>query len=580
MNYDNLHTTAEILEAFQGCRDAGEEIDLFEALAWRDEPPVEAFIEIVRKIKLEPVLALVTQALGWVKNEDVLQRLKKSEELLEILSNLTKSGSTDLIRWSAAKSIIAIGFDFIAVSQHLTEMPSVTVEKIVDSKKKVLVDFETRRKSDEKIIDRSDYKDFINFWVYGSTYDLRVLTSQYCGETSSIVVSEVVKYQKIHGIKETNKLLQRVENHQYSDEFTKQACENELFERLTYLLSAELLSETRSSDYAFTHLILNQGHSLQSNDPKFRLTAASIILKSDKNRLDTIKSFGSELLLISKAISACSFDLGTSFSYENMVYEEMAEIIDNLRIAIILVSRENTIKHLIKYFDKLSKDLCLLSPGFTWKQIMVLEEIERQREKEAARSMREEAARQAAIREEDAKKEAARQAVIKAAAAKKEAARQAAIREEDAKKEAARQAVIKAAAAKKEAARQAAIREEEAKKEAARQAAIKAAAAKKILIYLLFGAVAIAVLYPVFICLGAFFNGKMGQNNPPFAALIASMILGPIALFESVLVLAIFVLGCIFGAIPFDNNAQSMIGLHLVILFGSSITTPAYLGMR
>jgi hypothetical protein len=381
MNYDNLHTTAEILEAFQGCRDAGEEIDLFEALAWRDEPPVEAFIEIVRKIKLEPVLALVTQALGWVKNEDVLQRLKKSEELLEILSNLTKSGATDLIRWSAAKSIIAIGFDFISVSQHLTEMPSVTVERIVNSKKKVIVDFETRRKSDEKITDRSDYKDFINFWVYGSTYDLRVLTSQYCGETSWIVVSEVVKCQKIHGIKETNKLLQLVENHQCSDEFTKQACENELFERLTHLLSAELLSETRLSDYAFTHLILNQGYSLQSNDPKFRLTAASIILKSDKNRLDTIKSFGSELLLISKAISACSFNLGTSFSYENMVYEEMAEIVRILRIAIKLVSREVTSQYLTKYFNKLSRDLSLLLPGFTWKQIMVLEEIERQKER-------------------------------------------------------------------------------------------------------------------------------------------------------------------------------------------------------
>ncbi len=38
MNYDNHHTTAEILKAFQGCRDVGEEIDLFEALAWRDLP--------------------------------------------------------------------------------------------------------------------------------------------------------------------------------------------------------------------------------------------------------------------------------------------------------------------------------------------------------------------------------------------------------------------------------------------------------------------------------------------------------------------------------------------------------------
>jgi hypothetical protein len=130
MNYDNLHTTAEILEAFQGCRDAGEEIDLFEALAWRDEPPVEAFIEIVRKIKLEPVLALAIQALGWVKNVEVLERLKKSDELLEILSNSAQSGATDLIQWSAAKSIIAISYDFVEVSQYLTETPQNIMRKI------------------------------------------------------------------------------------------------------------------------------------------------------------------------------------------------------------------------------------------------------------------------------------------------------------------------------------------------------------------------------------------------------------------------------------------------------------------
>ncbi len=129
MNYDNLHTTAEIMNAFEGCWDAGEEIDLFEALAWRDEPPIDAFIEIVRKIKLEPVLALATQALGWVKNVEVLERLKKSDELLEILSNLAKSGATDLIKWSAAKSIIAIGFDFVSVAQHLVETPQLIVGK-------------------------------------------------------------------------------------------------------------------------------------------------------------------------------------------------------------------------------------------------------------------------------------------------------------------------------------------------------------------------------------------------------------------------------------------------------------------
>jgi hypothetical protein len=130
MNYDNIHTTEDILKAFQGCRDAGKEIDLFETLAWRDEPPIDAFIEIVRKIKLEPLLALATQSLGWVKNTEILEGLKKSNELLEILSNLVKSGDTYLIQWSAAKSIMAIGFDFINVSQYLSETPQNTIRRI------------------------------------------------------------------------------------------------------------------------------------------------------------------------------------------------------------------------------------------------------------------------------------------------------------------------------------------------------------------------------------------------------------------------------------------------------------------
>ncbi len=47
MNYDRLHTTAEIIDAFQVCQDAGKEIDLFEGLAWRDEPPI-LLLEMLR----------------------------------------------------------------------------------------------------------------------------------------------------------------------------------------------------------------------------------------------------------------------------------------------------------------------------------------------------------------------------------------------------------------------------------------------------------------------------------------------------------------------------------------------------
>jgi hypothetical protein len=192
MNYDNLHTTAQILEAFQECRDAGEKIDLFEALAWRDEPPVEAFIEIVRKIKLEPLLALAIQALGWVKNEEIKERLKKSDDLLSLLSTLTKSGETDLICWAAAWTIKLIGFDFVSTSQYLTEMPKDIAMSIVN-----------RREQKESI-----KKDAVNFWVYGRTDFF--WTSDFCTDDNIDSVEKVKKIYEpkgVRGINEVNLLL-------------------------------------------------------------------------------------------------------------------------------------------------------------------------------------------------------------------------------------------------------------------------------------------------------------------------------------------------------------------------------------
>jgi hypothetical protein len=189
MNYDNLHTTAEILEAFQGCRDAGEQIDLFEALAWRDKPPWEAFIEILRRIKLESVLTLAIQALGWVQNEEVKERLKKSDDLLILLSNLAKSGETDLIRWSAAKSITAIGFNFINVSQHLTETPSEIIQNLLD------------KYSKGSSLENSSN----NFWIYG---DIAYFCS-IANHVSLQKTTEVFERKGIRGIIEINSVLKK-----------------------------------------------------------------------------------------------------------------------------------------------------------------------------------------------------------------------------------------------------------------------------------------------------------------------------------------------------------------------------------
>ena len=262
MNYDGIETTAEILSAFQQCQDAGEEIDLFEALAWRDEPQkqIEAFVEIVQKIKLEPVLALATQALGWVDNTEELARLEKSDDLLSLLSNLAKSGTTDLIKWSAAKSIIAIGFDFIRVSQHLTEMPKDIIVKIRDNC--------IRRSSTET--------DSINFWVYGDTFSMMeggiyIREGTEAWRAKKILadkVKEVLVEKGVRGIKEINFHL-------------KDSLDKKISNSIDFTISSQQVSQEKLSkisnkqidDNDFEILLLNQIYCVGSQHLEARKSA-------------------------------------------------------------------------------------------------------------------------------------------------------------------------------------------------------------------------------------------------------------------------------------------------------------------
>jgi hypothetical protein len=284
MNYSELDTASDILEAFDNCNNAGEEIELFEYLATRPNPPVSAFVSILDEVQLEPVLVLTIKAFGMITDRDLKELWQQNDVVLKLLSEKAKSGASDLIRWTAAVAIDAIGFGIVEISRHLPEKPVKIAERIVESKRKILIDSDDKSKGEQKIVDRNDYRSFIDFWVYGATYDLRAITAKYRGKNSSLAVAEVVKAQGIHGIKETNKLLQKAEDRDYPDELTKQVYENELFERFTYHLSAQLLQQQEPR--GFEHLVENQGHSLQSEDVKIRMNAASIILGINKNFLN------------------------------------------------------------------------------------------------------------------------------------------------------------------------------------------------------------------------------------------------------------------------------------------------------
>jgi len=281
MDCTHLNTAAEVLEAFQACNNPGEEIELFECLATRPEPSLEAFVELLRSIKLEPVVALTIQAFGKITDADLKARLKQSDDLLAMLSQQVQSGSTDLIRWLAATTIEQIGFDFIAISRHLSEKPLHIAEKIVQSK--------IRRFSDQNLVQSKDYDEFIHFWTYGNRDELKKATlgiefwSLYHRWQSSEkkVASRDEDFNKfdvcwktmnalgLRGVKEVNTALQRAEA--MGNDASK-LDENEVFEGI-----GQILANIYQEDSGLTTNCLF----LQSNNPNTRYTSAVTILKSE-----------------------------------------------------------------------------------------------------------------------------------------------------------------------------------------------------------------------------------------------------------------------------------------------------------
>lgn len=171
MDCTKFPRASEILEAFNLCSNPKEQIELFKGLATRTEPPLEAFVELLRTSKQEVILALTIQALGQITNPQLNKQLKRSTDLLEILSQRARPTSTDLIRWAAATTIERINFDFIAVSAYLTEKIRNIAKKIVQAK--------IERFADQTLVTSLDYQEFVHFWLYGPFDKLKEITVGY-----------------------------------------------------------------------------------------------------------------------------------------------------------------------------------------------------------------------------------------------------------------------------------------------------------------------------------------------------------------------------------------------------------------
>lgn len=347
MNCSNLNTAAEILEAFRACNNPGEEIELFECLADRSDPPVGAFVDILRSIKLEAVLALATQAFGKIKDANIKAQLKGSQDLLTILSQQAQSGSSDLIRWSAATTIDNLGFDFIAVCQYLSEEPKTISEKIVQSK--------VKRFSEENLLDSNDYSDFVLFWVYGALDRLKEISldSNFADGSQIYITCQIVmNYLELKGIKDVNAALQRAEL-MWDNAFPID--ENEVFEGSAQRIAKEKL-EGEANTNELNILVENQLHCLQSNNLSTRKSSAQVISKLGTTFLAQLKqsnpTLASAVFLFSqdwyqlKWVSSGKRDSSglqefiRSYEFNSLSYNQLESVVQQFESLVTNLSRK------------------------------------------------------------------------------------------------------------------------------------------------------------------------------------------------------------------------------------------------
>ncbi|MBD2567859.1 hypothetical protein [Anabaena lutea] len=357
MDYSSLRTAAEIINAFRECQNAGEQIDLFEALAISDPPPVEAFVEILKNIKLEAVVALTIQAFGKIKDADTRERLKQSDDLLAILSEQAQSGKTDLICWSAATTIENLKFDFIAVSRHLTVEPKSLAEKIVQGK--------IKRIGDKNLLSSNDFGDYLNFWIYGDLEKLRSETASIKAQgqnftdikktglgvhallaivdNSKSIIIKVFNALFLRAIRETNQALQRAENMGSS---ASEVDENELFELVACQEAYSQIINPSVSKENIAILVETQVHCLQSNNSNTRKIAADNLSKIDGSLLSNFNQYYQPDLLTAISLIQEEFNSNkrsTSY-YTSNLYKKLKDMANNL-VTMLPTLHRNKVKN-------------------------------------------------------------------------------------------------------------------------------------------------------------------------------------------------------------------------------------------
>ncbi|MDB9494912.1 HEAT repeat domain-containing protein [Spirulina major CS-329] len=247
-----LNNAQDLINAFYGLSNAGDQVELFFAVA--ESRPGNAFpwfVTILKNRAEPPLRALALQGLGHITDEPTRADITSGQSdysiaLLHLLAEEirgSKAQSNDLTRWAAAWAIEQLRFsrDLLAHVEGgaLTEPPERIRREIVDRK---LDEMERVDRLNSRGNFTADYERHLEFWLYAGDATVEFLNDKSTNRRFLEVAGDIINLLFVRGIllgvESPNRDIQKIALEFAKQRFTtSEAIEQRLYESLKGFLT-------------------------------------------------------------------------------------------------------------------------------------------------------------------------------------------------------------------------------------------------------------------------------------------------------------------------------------------------------
>lgn len=228
---NSISTAADLISIFNSRANAGDQIEIFLALAeGQPETAITCFSTVVRNVIIQPIKALALQGFGKIpqpyKQALALCASKEDQELLKLLCNEIKNRSSELTAWAAAEALKEIGFspDNIHHPQggNLPEPPRRIQNEILDQK---IQEIHRIQRLNSRGQFTPEYERFLEFWIYGPTvqfFEENCTSQRYIEIAGDILHATQVRGIQL-GLNSSNREVQKLSLDKAKDIFNQYA---------------------------------------------------------------------------------------------------------------------------------------------------------------------------------------------------------------------------------------------------------------------------------------------------------------------------------------------------------------------